>query len=102
MKKKLTRKLRKLYMGKNLGASELSTYRLMLNTNVCASVESDLFQQLDCFIRVTKLRSKIWARYVASMGDKTGVYRVMVWKLEGKNHWEDLVIVWRIGLKCVF
>jgi hypothetical protein len=35
-------------------------------------------------------------------GDKTGVHRVMVWKVERKNHWEHIDIVWWIGLKCLF
>jgi len=31
-----------------------------------------------------------WAGHVACMGKERGVYRVLVGKREGKNHWEDL------------
>jgi len=74
----------------------------MCNTNVCASAECDFIPPLGCIIPVTKLRSKKWAVCIASMGDRRGVHRVSVWKLEGKNHWEGLDVVWRIKLKCVF
>jgi len=33
-----------------------------------------------------------WAGHVARMGEKRGVYRVLLGKLEGRNHWEDLGI----------
>jgi hypothetical protein len=61
-----------------------------------------LFHQLGCIIPVTKLRRKKWAVCVATVEDRRGVHRVLVWKLERKNHWEGLDVVWRITLKCIF
>ena len=37
-----------------------------------------------------KSRRMRWAGHVARMGEERGVYRVLVGKLEGKNHWGDL------------
>jgi len=38
-----------------------------------------------------------WAGHVARMGDERGVYRVLVGKAEGRNHWGDLgVDGWKI------
>ena len=37
-----------------------------------------------------KSRGMRWARHVARMGEERGVYRVLVWKTEGIDHWEDL------------
>ena len=31
-----------------------------------------------------------WAEHVARMGEERGVYRVLVGKPEGRNHWVDL------------
>jgi len=31
-----------------------------------------------------------WAGHVARMGEERGVYRVLLGKPEGRNHWEDL------------
>jgi hypothetical protein len=46
--------------------------------------------------RVIKLIRMRWAGHVAHMGEKRGVYRVLVWKPEGKrplgrprHRWED-------------
>ena len=36
------------------------------------------------------------------MGKRTGVYRVLVGKPEGKNHLEDLVVDGRIILRWIF
>ena len=41
-------------------------------------------------VRVIKSRRMRWAWYVARTGDESGVYRVLVGKPEGKNHWGDL------------
>ena len=41
-------------------------------------------------MRVIKSRRMRWAGHVARMGEEKGVYRVLVGKLEGKNHWGDL------------
>jgi len=36
-------------------------------------------------VRVIKSRRMRWAGYVARMGEKRGVYRVLVWKPEGRR-----------------
>ena len=41
-------------------------------------------------LRVIKSRRMRWAGHVARMGEERGVYRVLVVKPVGKNHWEDL------------
>jgi len=41
-------------------------------------------------VRVIKSRRKRWAGHVARMGQERRVYRVLVGKPEGKNHWGDL------------
>jgi len=41
-------------------------------------------------LRVIKWRRMRWAGHVARMGEETGVYRFLVGKPEGRNHWEDL------------
>ena len=41
-------------------------------------------------VRVMKWRRMRWAGHVARMGEERGVYRVLVGKPKGKNHWEDL------------
>jgi len=43
-------------------------------------------------VQVIKWRRMRWAGNVACMGDERGVYRVLVGKPEGKNHWGDLRI----------
>jgi hypothetical protein len=47
-------------------------------------------------IKVIKSRRLMWARHVARMGEGRGIYRVLVWKPEGKRplgsprcKWED-------------
>jgi len=47
-------------------------------------------------VQVIKSRRMRWAGYVASMGERSGAYRVWVWKPEGKrplgrprHRWED-------------
>jgi len=47
-------------------------------------------------VRVIKSRRMRWAGHVARMGERKGVYRVLVWKPEGKrplgrprHRWED-------------
>jgi len=52
---------------------------------------NDLFN-----VRVIKSRRMRWAGHVARMGERRGVYRVLVWKPEGKRtlgrprrRWED-------------
>jgi len=44
----------------------------------------------------------VWARLVARMGERRGVYRVLVGKPEGKNRLEDLGVDGMIVLKWIF
>jgi len=41
-------------------------------------------------VRVIKSRRIRWTGHVAHMGEERGVYRVLVGKPEGRNHWGDL------------
>jgi len=41
-------------------------------------------------VRVIKSRRMRWDGHVARMGEERGVYRVLVGKPEGRNHWGDL------------
>jgi len=55
-------------------------------------------------VRVIKSRRMRWAGHVARMAEESGVYRVLVGKLEGMNHWGDLgvdgwIILERISRK---
>jgi len=43
-------------------------------------------------VRVIKSRKMRWAGHVARMGEERWVYRVLVGKPEGRNHWGDLDI----------
>jgi len=43
-----------------------------------------------------------WAGHVARMGERRGVYRVLVGKPEGKNHLEDPDVDGRIILRWIF
>jgi len=43
-----------------------------------------------------------WEGHIACMGERRGVYRVLVGKPEGRNHLDDLVIGGRIILKWIF
>ena len=45
---------------------------------------------------------KRWEWHVARMGERRGVFRVLVGKPEGKNHWEDPGIDGRIILRWIF
>ena len=58
---------------------------------------NDLCSSLN-IVRVIKSRKMRWARHVARMGERRGVYRVLVGKPEGKKplgrskrRWEDNV-----------
>ena len=44
----------------------------------------------------------IWEGHAARMGEKRGIYRVLVGKFEGKNHLEDPGIEGRIMLRWIF
>jgi hypothetical protein len=50
---------------------------------------NDLYN-LPNIMRVIKSRRMRWAGHVARMGEEKGVYRVLVGKLEGRNHLGDL------------
>ena len=41
-------------------------------------------------VRVIKWRGMRWAGHVALMGEEKSVYRVLVGKPEGRDHWGDL------------
>jgi hypothetical protein len=47
-------------------------------------------------IRVIKSRRMKWAWHVARVGERRGIYRVLVGKPEGKIHWEDLDVDGRL------
>jgi hypothetical protein len=49
-----------------------------------------------------KSRRMRWAGHVAPVGDRRGVYRVLVERPEGKRHLKDLGIDERIILKWIF
>ena len=55
-----------------------------------------------CIVRVIKSRRTRWAEHVERMGDRRGVYRVLVGKPEGRNHLGDPGIDGRIILKWIF
>ena len=53
-------------------------------------------------VRVIKLRRMRWAGHVARMGERRGVYRVLVGKREERDHLEDTGIDGRIILRWIF
>ena len=53
-------------------------------------------------VRVIKSRRMIWAGHVARMGERGGVYRVLVGNLREKGHLEDPGVDGRIELKWIF
>jgi hypothetical protein len=53
-------------------------------------------------ISVIKSRKMKWAGHVAHMGERRGVYRVVVGKLEGRDQMEDPGIDGRIILRWIF
>jgi hypothetical protein len=50
-------------------------------------------------IRAIKSRRMRWAVHVVRMDEKRGIYRVLVGRPEGENHWEDLGVGGRITLR---
>jgi PAS domain-containing protein len=52
-------------------------------------------------VRVIKSRMR-WMGHVAGMGQRRGIYRVLVGKPEGKNHLEDPGVDGRIILRWIF
>jgi len=53
-------------------------------------------------VRVIKSRRMRWAGHLARMGEGRGVYRVLVGKPRGKNHWGDPGVDGRIILRWIF
>jgi len=53
-------------------------------------------------VRVIKSRRVRWAGHVARIGERSGVYRVLTGKPEGKNHLEDPGVDERIILRWMF
>jgi hypothetical protein len=53
-------------------------------------------------VRVIKSRRMRWAGHIARMGERRGVYRVLVGKPEGKNHLGVPDLDLRIILKWIF
>ena len=53
-------------------------------------------------MRVIKSRRMRWAGHVAPMGERRGVYRVLVGKPEGKNHLGDPGVDGKIILRRIF
>jgi hypothetical protein len=51
------------------------------------------------FIRQIKSRKMRWARHMARMGEGRNMYRVLVGKLERKNHLKDQGVDGRMGSK---
>ena len=45
---------------------------------------------------------KIWVGHVARMGERRGVYTILVWTPEGRSNLEDLGLEGRIMLKWIF
>ena len=65
---------------------------------------NNLYSSLNT-VRVIKPRRMRWARHAASVEEWRGAYRVLVEKLEGKNHLEDpgvdgMIILRWICRKC--
>jgi len=40
-------------------------------------------------VRVIKSRRMRWAEHMVCIGDGAGVYRVLVWRPKGRDHWGD-------------
>jgi len=62
---------------------------------------NDLYSSPSIF-RVIKSRRMKWAGHVARMGERRGVYRVLMRKPEGKNHLGDPDVDGRIILRRIF
>jgi hypothetical protein len=50
-------------------------------------------------IRAIKYRRKRWAGHVASMGERRGVYKVLVGKLDGKRPFGRPSLIWEDNIK---
>jgi hypothetical protein len=81
--------LRKIYEPKR---EEDGSWRKLHNDEL-----QSLYPSLN-ITNVIKSRSMRWAVHVARMGDGRGVYRVLVGRLKGREHWEHLGVGGRITL----
>ena len=61
---------------------------------------NDLYSSAN-IVRVIKSRRMRLAGHVVHMGEERGVYRVLVGKPEGRNHWGDLGVYGRIILERI-
>jgi len=43
-----------------------------------------------------------WAEHVASMGQRRGTFKIMMWRTDGNSNLEELDVGGRIILKCFF
>jgi hypothetical protein len=62
---------------------------------------NDLYYSLN-IVQEIKSRRIRWAGHVAHIGEKRGVYRILVVKPEGKKHLEDQGVFGRIILRWIF
>jgi hypothetical protein len=62
---------------------------------------NDLYSSLN-IVQVIKSRIMKWAGHVARMGERRGVYRVLVGKPQGKGHFRDPGVDGRIMLRWIF
>ena len=53
-------------------------------------------------MRVIKSRRMRWAGHVARMGERSGIYRVLVGNPGGRDYWGDPGVDWRIILKNIY
>jgi len=68
-------------------------------------LHNDELDDLCCshsIFRVIKSRRMRWAGHVACMGERRGVYRVLVGKPEERDHLEDPGVYGRIILRWIF
>ena len=66
-------------------------YIILIETSIPVTLVSLMKMCLSPnIVRVIKSRRMRWAGHVARMGEERGVYRVLLGKPEGKNHWGDL------------
>jgi len=67
---------------------------------VCVEELNDLYSSPN-IVRVKKSRRMRWAGHVARMGERRGVYRILVGKPEGKSHFGDPGVDGRIFLRWI-